>query len=142
MPILIKINPPGDVNALWAAVKAASDRYDIPVTRKQFLASAEQYKRQHGVYPDAIEIADVPGIDAKKHSILVKVGDVEEIWYTPDDNSRKSGGGKKRKKKGKRKGKTKYIHKTEEEGLYTDSTGEVLIFYGKTRMKNDGWLHY
>jgi len=144
MPILIKINPPGDIDALWDAVQAVAEERGIAVTYEQFMESAEQYKRQHGSYPELIEVDDVPGIDASQHPILVEVGLVDEIWYTPQADSRKSDSKKPNgtRKKGKVKGRTKYIHKTKDgQSLYTDASGEVLIYHGPTRMKDDGWLH-
>ena len=124
MPILIKVNPPGDVEALWREAKRLKPKLE----RKEFDAALRQHLQHHDYIPDGFLIVDVPGLDEEKHPIMIEVGKVDEVIYNPAKKSRKSG--------------AKYVHKTKDERLLTDSTGKTLILHGKTHAKDDGWLHH
>lgn len=124
----MKINPQddGEKENLWTRAKSLKPE----ITRKQFDDALKQFRQQHHILPASMELVDIPGIDEDKIPIVIKVGDVGEMFYKPDPYSRKS------------KGKDiKYIHKTRMETLVTDATGKALLMFGSTVMKNDGWLH-
>ncbi|WP_372365417.1 hypothetical protein [Candidatus Uabimicrobium sp. HlEnr_7] len=111
---------------MWPLVKKKfklSDKH-----KKEFFDSCRQYKNQHGVWPEKAELQKVPGLD-KKINFLVCIGKSKAIFY--NSINKKS-----------RKGDFNYVHPTKEQYLLTDSKGEVLIYRGKTKMKNDGWLHH
>lgn len=126
-PLLIRVNPDNvvdRVDALWAEATAK-----LPgLTRQEFDAALAQFKRQHGTLPAKLTVEDVQGLSDNVR-VLVKVGNVSEIRYEPDDYSRKAP--------------YAYYHETKDESLLTDATGQVLILHGKTRVCNGrkkGWL--
>lgn len=131
-PLLIRVNPQseaaitgrGDQEVIWQEAK----RKMPSITRKEFDAALQQFVRQHGTMPQRLTVEDVPGISGDV-KILIKVGNVAEIRYEPDDHSRKAP--------------YAYYHKTKAESLLTDASGEVLVLHGKTRVCNGpkrGWL--
>lgn len=115
-----------NLEALWLKVKKTfglSEKY-----KKEFLLACQQHKQQHGVYPSYARLEKVPGLDSSKIKFLVEIGESKAIFYNA--RNLKS-----------RKGTHNYVHPTKKQYLLTDAKGEVLIYMGNTRVKNDGWLH-
>lgn len=125
-PLLITVNPSDDgkIEKIWEEAKTLKP----DVSRAQFDAGMKQYWQQHHSLPASLSVEDIPVRDDVQ--VMAVVGNVEEIFYKPDSSSRKN-----------KDGETKYIHKTKSEKLATDSSGKMLILYGTTEMKPDGWLH-
>ncbi|HDI51230.1 MAG TPA: hypothetical protein ENF45_01245 [Bacteroidetes bacterium] len=124
-PLLIRVNPSDDQENLW--IKAKSLKPDL--TRKEFDRAIKQFYNQHHCLPDKLTLEDVPGI-APDVKVLIKVGNVDQIHYSPDQYSRKAP--------------YRYFHKTKRESLLTDADGKILILNGKTKISNrgftKGWL--
>jgi hypothetical protein len=72
-----------------------------------------------------MEIVEIPSLDPQT-KVVISLGKVEEIQYTPSSKSRKAP--------------HKYVHETKEEFLATDYTGKALFLYGKTFVAPSGWL--
>lgn len=140
-PILMKINPEKTHKfsnitnnieekflSLWENAKSIAKKHNLPITFEEFKLATEQYINQHGSFPKEIKVEDVHGVDPKI-KVLVKVGNIDEVRYIPDEHSRKAPFG--------------YYHPTKQ-GLYTDSSGKSFILHGKMYVANDGdksgWL--
>jgi len=101
---------------------------DLPeLDFSDFIQTLESFVAQHHILPKTITLEDVSGLDPNI-KIMSRVGTVKNIWYKPDEDSRKSP--------------YEYYHPTQKEALAVDKTGKVLSLYGSSYMDNrDGWLH-
>jgi len=124
-PILIKVNDEKKRDKLFA--KAQKLKPDL--CEDDFDEAIGMYVAQHGDYPLTMKVVDdVPGIDDEKVPVLIKAGRVKEFYYEPHEGSRKAP--------------YRYVHKTKDEGIYTDAKGRTKILLGNMQMKSDGWFHH
>ena len=125
-PLLMTVMNPVDTfdkekDQLWNQAK----KIKPDLAKDQFEKVFTSFVNQHHCAPKSVSLEEVPGI-SPDIQVMAKVGEVKNIWYKPDTYSRKHP--------------YEYFHPTQNEKLASDSNGNVFL-YGKTKMRNDGWLH-
>lgn len=129
-PLLMMVggNPPPELETLWQETRGTTKQAN-KLTKKKFFAACEQYRENHGRYPNEI---DVVGIECEgiNENILICMGDLLEATYLPHRGSRKN-----------RKGDIAYKHKFDQQKIVTNATGDFIATIGKAKVKK-GWIHF